>query len=350
MRFSKFAAVACTFALAAPVTRAADIVDNPDQAAARAALVAKLFDMSAASTPTNNVQPAPKTTAPVVAAPVVTAPAVAPPAFSTTTVVKPAVKAEATVMHPVHPTEPAVYAPLPRADTGPNFRIHRSPRMDIQNPPMNWTRTETPKVAAPVVKMSPPPQAIVKPVAPKAVAPAPAPVITTTTVVKPAVKVEPVVRPVYQSEPVVSAPLPRADKGGNFRVLRSPRMDIQNPPVNWTKTEAPQVAAPAIKMSPPAQTTAKPGAPDKVVAAPVTKTTKPTVKPMPTPVVKTAVKPLPTPVVKPVNSDFAPIVAPPSPLDASKQQKLLDLLNKYKADQISPEQYHLERSRIISGF
>ena len=64
---------------------------------------------------------------------------------------------------------------------------------------------------------------------------------------------------------------------------------------------------------------------------------------------KTA-KPMPAPAVKPVNSDFAPLVAPPSPLAANKQQQLLDLLNKYKADQITPEQYHLERSRIISGF
>ena len=312
MSLSKIAAGIAVFALAATVVRAADIVDNPEQAAARAALVSKLFDMSAASAETNNYQPTPKKTAPAVAAPIVTAPViaaptVAAPVFSTTTVVKPALKVDDTVMHPVSKVEPVVYTPAPRMDHNGNFHVFRSPRMDIQNPPMNWTRAEAPRVSAPavkfapVVKTSPPVQTIVKPVAPK----------------------------------IVAAPKAMA---------ASPAMDSDHGAARLMETTPRNSAAQTRKVSNP----------------PVTKTTGTTVKPMPTLVVKTekpmptavvkTAKPMPAPAVKPVNSDFAPLVAPPSPLAANKQQQLLDLLNKYKADQITPEQYHLERSRIISGF
>lgn len=46
---------------------------------------------------------------------------------------------------------------------------------------------------------------------------------------------------------------------------------------------------------------------------------------------------------------FTPIVAPPLPISVEKQQKLGDLLRKYQADEITPEQYHEQRAKILAG-
>lgn len=45
---------------------------------------------------------------------------------------------------------------------------------------------------------------------------------------------------------------------------------------------------------------------------------------------------------------FTPIVAPPLPISAAKQQQLDALLVKYQADQISPEEYHTQRAAILA--
>lgn len=205
MQIPKIAAVFCALMLAATVVLAED---NAEQAAARAALVAKLFDMSAESAPTNYAQPAPPVTA---------------PAFTTTTVVKPSVKVDNAVMHPIN------------------------------------------QKAAPV----------------------------------------------YQ-------PVPRIDIGGNYRVLNTPHnAQIETPPLNWTKTPPARNVPSSISQKPMAtQSTA-------------TKTQS---------VMPTA-----------VSSEYIPMVAPATPLAAGKQQTLLDLLNKYKADQITPEEYHRQRAAIIGG-
>ena len=43
-----------------------------------------------------------------------------------------------------------------------------------------------------------------------------------------------------------------------------------------------------------------------------------------------------------------PIPAPTLPISAAKQEKLEALLAKYKADQISPEEYHVQRAAILA--
>jgi hypothetical protein len=43
-----------------------------------------------------------------------------------------------------------------------------------------------------------------------------------------------------------------------------------------------------------------------------------------------------------------PLPAPPSPVSASKEQQLQNLLQQYTSDQISPEQYHQQRAKILS--
>ena len=45
---------------------------------------------------------------------------------------------------------------------------------------------------------------------------------------------------------------------------------------------------------------------------------------------------------------LTPIQAPPSSLSAEKQQRLAELLSKYRAEQITPEEYHQQRARILS--
>jgi colicin import membrane protein len=43
-----------------------------------------------------------------------------------------------------------------------------------------------------------------------------------------------------------------------------------------------------------------------------------------------------------------PMAAPPLPIPANKQQELQDLLVKYRADQISPDEYQKERAAILA--
>ncbi len=232
MQIFKITSFVCVLVLGTLALRADD---NADQAAARAALVSKLFEIGGA-TPTNNANSTPMTKAPAsVSIPT------SVPAFSTTTVVKPVVKpvvkVENTTMHPINQTKPVDldYVPMSsRMDAGRSFHVLQTPHQEIQNPPMQWTKSAT----APAVKMSP----------------AAATVVKKSTV---------------------------------------------------SSTSA---TAPKIKMSAP--TTDKP-----IIG----------------------------------NTEFAPIVAPVLPIAGDKQQKLLDLLAKYKADQISPEEYHRQRAAIISG-
>jgi len=45
--------------------------------------------------------------------------------------------------------------------------------------------------------------------------------------------------------------------------------------------------------------------------------------------------------------DFPKLQAPPLPISTEQQQQLSVLLQKYRADQISPEEYHAERAKIL---
>jgi len=45
---------------------------------------------------------------------------------------------------------------------------------------------------------------------------------------------------------------------------------------------------------------------------------------------------------------FAPLEAPPPAVPASKEAKLADLLRRYKAEEISPEDYHTQRAKILA--
>jgi hypothetical protein len=45
---------------------------------------------------------------------------------------------------------------------------------------------------------------------------------------------------------------------------------------------------------------------------------------------------------------FPAIEAPPLPISADKQGRLNELLRKYRNDEISPEQYHTDRAKILA--
>jgi hypothetical protein len=45
---------------------------------------------------------------------------------------------------------------------------------------------------------------------------------------------------------------------------------------------------------------------------------------------------------------FPPLQSPPPAIGADKEQRLQELLRKYKADQITPEQYHQDRAKILA--
>lgn len=62
----------------------------------------------------------------------------------------------------------------------------------------------------------------------------------------------------------------------------------------------------------------------------------------------TSAPPPPSRPERPVASkSFPPLTGPESPLSMDKQQRLAELLRKYRADEITPEQYHAERARIL---
>jgi len=79
-----------------------------------------------------------------------------------------------------------------------------------------------------------------------------------------------------------------------------------------------------------------------IPAGPVTPVAKPEPMPQPAPAMTPA--PAPKTVIAP-----APIgMAPPLPITMEKQQKLQELLAKYRADQVTPEEYQKQRAAILA--
>ena len=66
-------------------------------------------------------------------------------------------------------------------------------------------------------------------------------------------------------------------------------------------------------------------------------------------------KPVAVPPSKPANLSYPgkelglkPIMAPPPPVSAAKDAQLQALLEKYEANQITPDQYQAERAKILA--
>jgi hypothetical protein len=143
-----------------------------------------------------------------------------------------------------------------------------------------------------------------------------------------------VVSPAPTSPAAAPAPL-GVDDEATARAREAMRQKMNE--LNAQQRPAP---APATPASPPPE----------IVAAPVAQPqTPPIVAPAPAPVYA---PPAPAGGSKRggfgPRPEFHPIPAPASPISGSKESRLADLLRQYKADEITPEQYHKQRVKILA--
>ena len=129
--------------------------------------------------------------------------------------------------------------------------------------------------------------------------------------------------------PVVAQPAPAP------AVKTAPGTTLETPPSADPATIAKARDALRQKMKeletqPPAATPAVAAIAAKPAAAPVAET--PAKKPK-------TVKGAPA---------FPPMQPPPPTISADKQTRLTELLQKYKAEQLTPEQYHQQRAKILA--
>lgn len=179
--------------------------------------------------------------------------------------------------------------------------------------PAKPVKVKAPKKSAPVA-----PEAPVAPAAPVAAAP-----VVAAPVVEPA----PVAAPVVAA-PVVAQSAPVAvDDAQAERLREALRSRMQQEAVVPTQPAA-TVTTQGSDLEPTVSTT-------KIVA-PATPVQAETPTPVPQPVVQAPAK--------------APVTfeAPASSIPASKEARLAALLQRYKADLISPQEYHEQRAKIIA--
>ncbi len=153
--------------------------------------------------------------------------------------------------------------------------------------------------------------------------PAPKPVVVEE--IKPISRPPTVVVPVVEPAPVVVAPVvaPKVmPPSSKFSDLPEESADAKN--ARLLESLRAQLAA---------EKAAAPTAP--VVAAPVAPTpSAPSLSPSPAPIVAVPLT--------------ANMETPASPLSGSKQDRLAELLRRYKIDEITPQEYHLQRAKIIA--
>lgn len=181
--------------------------------------------------------------------------------------------------------------------------------------------------------VAPAPAPVAPPVVIEPAAPAPAP--TPAPQPKPAVveEVKPIARPATvvvpvpaEPAPVVVAPAPVAAPKVEKKDPRFSDVPDDTEAAQSTKLqEALRQKLAAEKASAPAPA---------VVVAPVVPA-KPAV---------TVVAPAPV-VAAPITAN---IETAPSPLSGSKQERLAELLRRYKADAVTPQEYHTQRAAIIA--
>jgi hypothetical protein len=184
--------------------------------------------------------------------------------------------------------------------------------------------------------------------------------------------VETAVAPVQTPAPVVTAPVQvvvamppaenppatiSADTEAQARALQALHQKMSELDKQQAETSPPAVAeiqpapaapvqAPVVATPPPAENAVAIPAPTVpvVVAAPTTKLAAPETKPV---VVTTPEQP--ASVNYPGKElGLKPIEAPSLPISADKQARLQALLAKYKADQITPEEYFKQREAILA--
>jgi hypothetical protein len=262
----------------------------------------------AAPQPKKNVAPAP-----------VPAPAVAPaPAPAPAPVVAPIPAAAPTVQST---PRPVLTAPPP-VDSETIAKAREAMRQKMAE-----METQAPSAAIapakPVVAAPAKPTPAVQP-KPVVVAPAPAPA--------PAVKAAPVVA---QPAPApVVAPVPAPVTAPTAQA--APKAALVAPPAADSETLAKAREAMRKKMT---ELDAQP--PVEASAVAPAAAAKPEAKPM-------AEKPAKKSTKVTGAQAFPPIQGPASTVPADKQARLAELLQKYRADQVTPEEYHAQRAKILA--
>ncbi|MBE0542215.1 MAG: hypothetical protein IH623_12580, partial [Verrucomicrobia bacterium] len=187
-------------------------------------------------------------------------------------------------------------APPVRQDDEAIARARAAMRQEIQN--LDAQQQPAPRRTAPAKPAAPiPPPPVAQPAPPPPVAPTP-------------VVVPPPLAPVY-------TPPPPQDDAAIARARAALRQELQSP-----DTRRP-AAAPAPSAYEPARVVAQPPRSGASAAFPEP----------------------PAPSVAP---SFRSPEAPPSPIPAAKELELVELLRKYRADEISPEEYHRQRAAVLA--
>lgn len=201
--------------------------------------------------------------------------------------------------------------PLPSAagpDSEAQAKMREALRQKMEE--LNAQAAPAPAPVAPPVVSEPAP----------APTPAPKPKPVVVEEVKPVARPATVVVPVPVEAPVVVTPAPVA----------APKVEKKDPRFSDVPDDAEAAQAAKLqealrqklaaeKASAPAPVAVAPAKPATTVAAPV------------------AVAPI-----------TANIETAPSPLSGSKQERLAELLRRYKADAVTPQEYHTQRAKIIA--
>lgn len=324
MQISRHLLLACavTTCLTPNLLRA---YDNEAQIRARQALEEKMKQL--------DTQPAQTSTPPAVvtnAAPAKVKKAKAKPAPAPAPVpeaaapVAPATPVAPEISHPATPSAPAVSSSNANND---KLREALREKMDAMK-------------TAPAQPVPPP--APVKP-APAPVAPPPAPAVVAAPPAAPVAPPPPAVKPAPPAAPVVSAPTygaaPAMSSDSNDKLQQALREKMSQ--TQETQTAPVTTSQPAPAPAPaPTKSTATPPAPAVYGNVPATTTPSQDLSSaLPKPATNSSSVPV---------TSLQPLSGPASPLSAAKQQKLDELLQMYRADRLTPQQYHEQRAKILS--
>jgi hypothetical protein len=231
--------------------------------------------------------------------------------------------ARAALMDKMNELEPSPAST--NAETPPIIVTPSGVAMEPQNPP---AAIPTPPPAPP----EPPP-------APTVPAMMPAPAVAPIQTPEPAATMAP---PTDNSNPVAPASSDNAAQAAARTALEQKMSETPEQPAAVTPIETPAPAATMPTTTEPAPSPAPPVVPATMPATNAI-AAQPPVKPA-------LSKPAPPASVKQAGNEpgFKPIVAPPLPISMTKEEQLQALLDKYKADQITPEEYFKQRAAILA--
>jgi hypothetical protein len=213
-------------------------------------------------------------------------------------------------------------------------------KMSEPDAPTAPTNTEAPPIivtpsGAALEQQNPPAAIPTPPPAPPEPQPAPTvPAVAPIQTPEPAATMSP---PPDNSNPVAPASSDNSAQAAARAALEQKMSQVQEPPPVEAPIETPAPATTMPVVTEPAPSPAPPVVP-MVMPATNAIAAQPPVKPAKPADVKQAGN----------EPGFKPIIAPPLPISMTKEEQLQALLDKYKADQITPEEYFKQRAAILA--